>query len=609
MQRIRRTLSVKLIMVFFPAIMGFLTFGFFVLRYKNALDASATVQRTLHITAAGVQALCSGIPFDALTADAAREEPFLTLQQKLHKLQEQTGVYNIQLIKKTDGQLIVLTATHGTDSFFTLTDPPPELLQTFQTNTITFTASPYRNRFGTVQSLFMPLDNADSANRYVRYVIAVDSDYSGRHEQLMRSVWLTVIPVFLFCIVCLAVVVFLVTVFFVRPLREFRKNLDDIGMGTADLSIRLEVKGNDEISDTARTFNNFIAHLNMMIADLKANASQTYLVEKKLFAASQGTAASINQIRSNTAAISKSAEMLKQDAGDTNALSENVSGIAQNLVETIRYQTQASESSAEAADEMIKSFSIIAADISRLESFSESLESKSESGILRMDETEKVVTDINTRIHAIDAFVQMIDDIAEKTNTLAMNAAIESAHAGEYGKGFSVVAEEIRKLADDAKKNAESIAHSLKDIIDRTQAAARITEETKRSFTDIDNGVHQTGKAFISMREQIETVSGAADAIQQAVLNLRRQQELVASNAQTLGGVSSELASTGGKIETLAAKVNTGITEILTGMDEISGAEHIVIQEAESLNEIIGSVKNQIDKFKTSADTEETVAS
>ena len=604
MQRIRRTLSVKLIMVFFPAIMGFLTFGFFVLRYKNALDASATVQRTLHITAAGVQALCSGIPFDALTADAAREEPFLTLQQKLHKLQEQTGVYNIQLIKKTDGQLIVLTATHGTDSFFTLTDPPPELLQTFQTNTITFTASPYRNRFGTVQSLFMPLDNADSANRYVRYVIAVDSDYSGRHEQLMRSVWLTVIPVFLFCIVCLAVVVFLVTVFFVRPLREFRKNLDDIGMGTADLSIRLEVKGNDEISDTARTFNNFIAHLNMMIADLKANASQTYLVEKKLFAASQGTAASINQIRSNTAAISKSAEMLKQDAGDTNALSENVSGIAQNLVETIRYQTQASESSAEAADEMIKSFSIIAADISRLESFSESLESKSESGILRMDETEKVVTDINTRIHAIDAFVQMIDDIAEKTNTLAMNAAIESAHAGEYGKGFSVVAEEIRKLADDAKKNAESIAHSLKDIIDRTQAAARITEETKRSFTDIDNGVHQTGKAFISMREQIETVSGAADAIQQAVLNLRRQQELVASNAQTLGGVSSELASTGGKIETLAAKVNTGITEILTGMDEISGAEHIVIQEAESLNEIIGSVKNQIDKFKTSAEKE-----
>ena len=601
MQQIRRTLSVKLIMVFFPSIMGFLTFGFFVLRYKNALDASAEIRRTLHITAAGVQALCSDIPFDRLTADSCKNEPFPALQQKLNKLQEQTGVYNILIIRKTDDQLLVLTATHGADSFFTLTDPPPELLQAFQTNAVTFTASPYTNRFGTVQSLFLPLDNADSANRYV---IAIDSDYSGRHEQLIRSVWLTVIPVFLFCMACLAVVVFLVTVFFVRPLMELRKNLDDIGRGTADLSIRLEVKGNDEISDTAHTFNNFIAHLNTMIADLKTNASQIGLVEQRLFDASQGTAASIYQIRSNTAAISKSTELLKQDVGGTNELSENVSVIAQNLVEAIRQQTQACASSADASDEMIKSFSIIAEEIGRLEAFSESLETKSESGILRMDETEKVVTDINMRIHAIDSFVKMIDDIAEKTNMLAMNAAIESAHAGEYGKGFSVVAEEIRKLADDAKKNAEAIAHSLKDIIDRTQAAALITEETKRSFTDIDSGVHQTGKAFISMREQIGTVSGAADAIQQAVLNVRRQQELVASSAQTLGGVSSELARTGGKIESLATQVNTGIAEILIGMDEISGAEHIVIKEAESLNEIIGSVQNQIDKFKTSAETE-----
>ena len=165
MQRIRRTLSVKLIMVFFPAIMGFLTFGFFVLRYKNAQDASAEVRRTLHITAAGVQALCSGIPFDVLTADSGKEEPFLSLQQKLNKLQEQTGVYNIWLIRKTDEQLLVLTATHGADSFFTLDSPPSELLQAFQTNTITFTTSPYRNRFGTVQSLFMTLDNGYYANR------------------------------------------------------------------------------------------------------------------------------------------------------------------------------------------------------------------------------------------------------------------------------------------------------------------------------------------------------------------------------------------------------------------------------------------------------------
>ncbi len=595
MQRIRRTLSVKLVMVFFPAIMGFLVFGFFVLRHKSVLDASAATRAPLHITAAGARALCSGVPLDTLTAKTAAEEPFRTLRRQLSELQTQTGVYNIRLIAQTDGQQQVLVQAAGADSFFTLTAAPPELSEAFKTNAETFTSSPYRERLNTVQSLFSPLDRSATAKGCV---IAVDSDYSGRHEQITRSVWLTLIPVFLFCMVCLAVVVFLVTAFFVRPLTELRKNLDEIGTGTADLSIRLAVKGDDEISDTAISFNNFIAHLNAMIADLKANASETSLVEKNLFAAAQGTAASIHQIRGNTAAISKSVELLKDDAGGTNALGENVSVIAQNLVEVIRQQTRSSATSAEATDDMINSLSVIAKDIAGLEAFSESLAAKSEAGILRMDETAKVVTDINTRIQAIDSFVKIIDDIAEKTNMLAMNAAIEAAHAGEYGKGFSVVSEEIRKLADDAKKNAEFIAHSLKDIIDRMQAAALITEETKRSFTDIDGGVHRTGKAFISMREQVETVSGAADAIRKAVRDLRRQQEQVASSADTLGGVSSELARTGGKIETLAAEVNVGMTEIVLGMEEISNAQQSVVQEAEKVNEIIGAVQNQIEKFK-----------
>ena len=76
MQQIRRTLSVKLIMVFFPSIMIFLMFGFFVLRHKSELDASAAVRETLHITAAGAQGLYSGSPLDILTAETAAEEPF-----------------------------------------------------------------------------------------------------------------------------------------------------------------------------------------------------------------------------------------------------------------------------------------------------------------------------------------------------------------------------------------------------------------------------------------------------------------------------------------------------------------------------------------------------
>ncbi|MGP1532139.1 MAG: methyl-accepting chemotaxis protein [Treponema sp.] len=600
MQKMRRTLSVKLVMVFFPSIMGFLVFGFFILRYKTTAETTAVIKSELHIAAAGAAAMCEGLSPDSLTERDISNEHYNSFTKKLAALQERTGVYNIALIKKTNGQPLVLASSRNAfkngQKSFTFSNAPDELLQSIKTNTESFTKKSYIGEFGKVQSLFTPLHTGSQSNQYF---VQVDSDCDGKKAKVMRTVWLTLIPVFLFCMVCLAVVVFLVTVFFVKPLNELRTNLDEIAAGDADLSMRLAVKSNDEISDTAVSFNRFIERLNYMVSDLKTNATEAHTVEKNLFSASQGTAASITEIHGNTEAISKSIETLHQNASGTNTLSENVSNIAKNLVEVIRQQTEASATSAEATENMIKSLAVIVEEIGGLESFSESLEAKSEAGILRMDETEKVVTDINTRIQAIDSFVKMINDIAEKTNMLAMNAAIESAHAGEFGKGFSVVSEEIRKLADESKKNADFIAKSLEDIIERMQSAASITQDTKISFTEIDKGVHQTGNAFTSMRGHATTVSNAADSIKQAVQNLRRQQDFVGSNAKKLGDVSMELRQTGGKIEHLAAEVSSGMGEIVLGMEEIARAQHTVVSEASKVNEITDAIQNQVNKFKT----------
>ena len=600
MQKMRRTLSVKLVMVFFPAIMGFLVFGFFILRYKNTAETTAAIKSELHIAAAGVASACSELPLDSIAKNGISDEQYDYLIKKLAALQARTGTYNIALIKKTNMQPLVIASSRNAmqngQKSFTFSGAPDELLQSIKKNYETFTKKSYTGDFGKVQSVFSPLNDADQANQYF---IQIDSDCAEKKAKVMRTVWLTLIPVFLFCMMCLAVVVFLVMVLFVKPLTELRKNLDEIATGDADLSMRLAVKSNDEISDTAISFNKFIARLNYMVSDLKSNATEAHTVEKNLFSASQGTAASITEIHGNTEAISKSIETLHQNASGTNTLSGNVSIIAKNLVEVIRQQSRASEMSAEATDNMISSLVLILEEIGGLESFSESLEAKSEAGILRMDETEKVVTDINTRIQAIDSFVKMINDIAEKTNMLAMNAAIEAAHAGEFGKGFSVVSEEIRKLADESKKNAEFISKSLEDIIERMQAAANITQDTKISFTEIDKGVHQTGNAFTSMREHANTVSNAAESIKQAVHNLRRQQESVGSSAEKLGDVSTELRQTGGKIEHLAAEVSSGMGEIVLGMEEIARAQHTVVSEASKVNEITDAIQNQVNKFKT----------
>jgi len=316
MQKMRRTLSVKLVMVFFPSIMGFLVFGFFILRYKTTAETTAVIKSELHIAAAGAAAMCEGLSPDSLTERDISNEHYNSFTKKLAALQERTGVYNIALIKKTSGQPLVLASSRNAfkngQKSFTFSNAPDELLQSIKTNTESFTKKSYIGEFGKVQSLFTPLHTGSQSNQYF---IQVDSDCDGKKAKVMRTVWLTLIPVFLFCMMCLAVVVFLVTVFFVKPLNELRTNLDEIAAGDADLSMRLAVKSNDEISDTAVSFNRFIERLNYMVSDLKTNATEAHTVEKNLFSASQGTAASITEIHGNTEAISSmsSAQVLVKD--------------------------------------------------------------------------------------------------------------------------------------------------------------------------------------------------------------------------------------------------------------------------------------------------------
>ena len=100
MQKMRRTLSVKLVMVFFPAIMGFLVFGFFILRYKNTAETTAAIKSELHIAAAGVASACSELPLDSIAKNGISDEKYDYLIKKLAALQARTGTYNIALIKK-----------------------------------------------------------------------------------------------------------------------------------------------------------------------------------------------------------------------------------------------------------------------------------------------------------------------------------------------------------------------------------------------------------------------------------------------------------------------------------------------------------------------------
>jgi methyl-accepting chemotaxis protein len=600
----KKTLSVKVALIFLPAILIFLTIIFVFLGLWKNKTAIEGEQTQLHIAASGVEAYLNDKDLDSISKENCMEKANLAIYETLVALGKKTAVNDIYLMRKTNDSLQIIVDTQDdptsesdrNEMFTEYSDAPQDLLSAIESGKEHFTQRAYEDKFGNSISVFLPIENNTTT---AQYIVGVDTDVTELQASVKRATWFTVIPVFLFCLLCLTGIIFIINNLFIKPLKKLSGILDDIANGDADLSVHIPVKGEDEIADMAKSFNTFVAHLNEMVVELKKRADEAGVVQKNLAVASEETTASVTEIHGNTVSISKSVETLNSHVVQTHELGDNVASIASDLSTAIEKQAEAFDNSVNATGTMLESVDHIAKEMDKVETLSASLVSKSEAGIQRMDETEQVVTDISNRIQGIHELVDMINSIAENTNMLAMNAAIEAAHAGDTGKGFSVVADEIRKLADESKKNAESITKSLTDIIDRTESAANLTQETRASFSDIDVSVHETGTAFTGIRDHAQHVSTEASSIKQYVDTMKEHNAMVIESSSKLVTVSGNLKDTGSQIQRLSDEVSGGMSEIVIGMNEIEKAQHLVFDEASKVKEITSSIHDQVNEFKT----------
>ena len=279
----KKTLSVKVAYIFLPAILFFLAIIFVLLSAWRNKSAIATEQSQLHITAAGAGAYFSDKDLDSITKENCMEAENLELYQTLVSLRKSAVVDDIYLMRKTNDKLEIIIDTQDDpmvesdrdEMFVDYSDAPEELLNAIESGEEWFTKKAYEDQFGTSISVFLPVQNKKAE---AKYYIGVDTDVTQLQASVRRSTWLTVIPVFLFCLGCLTVIILIINVLFIRPLKRLSTILDEIANGDADLSVHIPVKGEDEIADTSKSFNVFVAHLNEMVVELKKRAIEAGVV-------------------------------------------------------------------------------------------------------------------------------------------------------------------------------------------------------------------------------------------------------------------------------------------------------------------------------------------
>lgn len=278
----------------------------------------------------------------------------------------------------------------------------------------------------------------------------------------------------------------LITRGIVVPLKKTLAAMNDIAEGEGDLTRRLDISGNDEVSQVALAFNKF------------ANKIETV----------------VTKVRSGVTSISSASQEIS--IGNA-SLSQRTEEQASSLEET-----------ASSMEEMTSTVQQNASSANKAQSLAESNRQTAMLGVEVVGRTVDAMNEINSSSSKISEIISTIDGIAFQTNLLALNAAVEAARAGEQGRGFAVVASEVRTLAQRSADAAKEIKTLIEDSVGKVKVGTTLVDESGKTLEEITEGIE---KVAIIVREIAASSSEQAAGIEQVNTAVTQMDDMTQKNA------------------------------------------------------------------------------
>ncbi len=367
------------------------------------------------------------------------------------------------------------------------------------------------------------------------------------HQTFDNTVWLFVSVLLLVGTVLLLLSV-LVTRSIQRPLSNLQTTIMTVGTNS-DLRLRAAVTGRDEIADTALAFNQTMGRMQQFFSDLSSAVVQ-------LAAASEEMSTISHQVSKTAFEQEQQANMIATAINQMSAAIQEVANSAQNTSDQANVtDAQANVTDAQAQQGVQQ----VTANITAITRLSETVNGAS-----------AVIGQLSTESDKISQVLSVIQSIAAQTNLLALNAAIEAARAGEAGRGFAVVADEVRTLAT----NTQQATESIRSMIDTLQAAARdAVNAMAQSQGHADGSVHNAQQAGTLLEQIKNSISAIVD------MNV---QISTATEQQTI----------------VAEEINRNITDFNSSISEVSRSSAQSAEASETLAELASRLRMQAAEFQ-----------